>query len=80
MSRICKLTGKKPMAGNSVSKAHNKTRRVQRPNLQRKRIYLPEEGRSVRVRLSTRALRTVNKKGLLQYLQDEDLRLSDVTV
>jgi large subunit ribosomal protein L28 len=80
MSRICKITGKRPMAGNSVSKAHNKTRRVQRPNLQRKRIYLPEEGRSVRVRLSTRALRTVNKKGLLQYLQDEDLRLSDVTV
>ena len=38
MSRVCKLTGKRPMAGNNVSKAHNKTRRVQRPNLQRKRI------------------------------------------
>lgn len=80
MSRTCNLTGKKPMAGNNVSKAHNKTRRVQRPNLQRKRIYLPEEGRSVRVRLSTRALRTVDKKGLLKYLHDEGLRLSDVTV
>ena len=80
MSRTCNLTGKKPMAGNNVSKAHNKTRRVQRPNLQRKRIYLPEEGRTVRVRLSTRALRTVDKKGLLKYLHDEGLRLSDVTV
>jgi large subunit ribosomal protein L28 len=79
MSRICKITGKKPMAGNNVSKAHNKTRRVQRPNLQRKRIYLPEEGRSVTLRLSARALRTVDRKGLLKYLHDEGLELRDVT-
>ena len=63
MSRICKITGKKPMAGNNVSKAHNKTRRVQRPNLQRKRIYIPEEGRSVTLRLSARALRTRGPEG-----------------
>ena len=79
MSRICKITGKKPMAGNNVSKAHNKTRRVQRPNLQRKRIYLPEQGRTVTLRLSARALRTVDRKGLLQYLHDEGLELRDVT-
>ena len=79
MSRTCKITGKKPMAGNNVSKAHNKTRRVQRPNLQRKRIYLPEQGRSVTLRLSARALRTVDRKGLLQYLRDEGLELRDVT-
>jgi large subunit ribosomal protein L28 len=79
MSRICKITGKKPMAGNNVSKAHNKTRRVQRPNLQRKRIYLPEEGRTVTLRLSARALRTVDRKGLLKYLHDEGLELRDVT-
>ena len=79
MSRICKITGKKPMAGNNVSKAHNKTRRVQRPNLQRKRIYLPEEGRTVTLRLSARALRTVDRKGLLKYLHDEGLQLRDVT-
>jgi large subunit ribosomal protein L28 len=79
MSRICKITGKKPMAGNSVSKAHNKTRRVQRPNLQRKRIYLPEEGRSVTLRLSARALRTVDRKGLMKHLRDEGLELRDVT-
>lgn len=79
MSRICKITGKKPMAGNNVSKAHNKTRRVQRPNLQRKRIYLPEEGRTVSLRLSARALRTVDRKGLMKYLHDEGLELRDVT-
>ncbi len=79
MSRICKITGKKPMAGNNVSKAHNKTRRVQRPNLQRKRIYLPEEGRSVTLRLSARALRTVDRKGLMKHLRDEGLELRDVT-
>ena len=79
MSRTCKITGKKPMAGNNVSKAHNKTRRVQRPNLQRKRLYLPEEGRTVTLRLSARALRTVDRKGLMQYLHDEGLELRDVT-
>lgn len=50
----------------------------QQPNLQLKRIYLSEENRWVRVRLSTRALRTVTKKGLSQYLKDEGLRLKDV--
>lgn len=78
MSRICKITGKKPMAGNNVSKAHNKTRRVQRPNLQRKRIYLPEEGRTVTLRLSARALRTVDRKGLMKYLNEKGLELRDV--
>ena len=79
MSRICKITGKKPMAGNNVSKAHNKTRRVQRPNLQRKRIYIPEQERTVTLRLSARALRTVDRKGLMNYLRDEGLELRDVT-
>jgi len=79
MSRVCKITGKRPMAGNNASKAHNKTRRVQRPNLQRKRIYLPEEGRTVTLRLSARALRTVDRKGLMNYLRDEGLELRDVT-
>ena len=78
MSRKCKLTGKGPMAGNNVSHAHNKTRMVQLPNLQWKKIYVPELGRSVRVRLSTRALRTIDKKGLLSYLKDRGLKLRDI--
>jgi large subunit ribosomal protein L28 len=78
MARKCKLSGKGPLVGNRVSHANNKTKMRQLPNLQSKRIYIPEEDRWVRVRLSTRALRTVSKKGLLQYLKDEGLRLQDV--
>lgn len=78
MSRRCALTGKGPLSGNNVSHAHNKTRRVQRPNIQEKRLYVPELGRVVRLKLSTRALRTVNRKGLMRFLKDEGLKLKDV--
>ena len=78
MSRKCKLTGIGPMAGNNVSHAHNKTRRVQLPNLQWKRIYIPELDRTIRIRLSTRALRTIDKKGLMAYLRDQGLKLKDI--
>ena len=79
MSRKCKLSGKAGLVGYSVSHAHNKTKKVQRANLQWKRIFVPEENRYVRVRLSTRALRTVTRKGLLGYLKDEGMTLRDVT-
>ncbi len=79
MARKCNLSGKKPLVGNRVSHANNHTKMRQLPNLQSKRIYIPEEDRWVRVRLSARALRTVTKKGLLQYLKDEGLNLKDVT-
>jgi large subunit ribosomal protein L28 len=79
MSQRCMITGKGPMAGNNVSHAHNKTRRRQLPNLQWKRIYVPELGRTVRVKLSTRALRTIDKKGLLPYLREQGLKLKDIT-
>ena len=78
MARRCKLTNKGPLVGNNVSHAHNKTKMRQLPNLQLKRIYLPDENRWVRVRLTARALRTVTKKGLKQYLADKGLRLKDV--
>ena len=79
MSRKCQITGKKPSAARHVSPAHNVTPRWQRPNVQKKRVYVPELGRWVRIRLSTRALRTINKKGLMRYLRDEGLALKDVT-
>ncbi|MEM1177219.1 MAG: 50S ribosomal protein L28 [Acidobacteriota bacterium] len=79
MPRKCAITGKKPLSGKNISHAHNVTNKWQRPNLQKKRIYVTELSRWVRVKLSTRALRTVNKKGLLPYLRDEGLRLEDVT-
>ena len=79
MARRCTITGKKPLSGNNVSHAHNKTRRMQRPNIRKKRIYVPELGRFVRLTLSTRALRSVSKVGLLDYLKKNDLKLKDVT-
>lgn len=78
MARKCKLTGIGPMAGNNVSHANNKTRRRWLPNLQWKRIYIPELDRTVRIRLSTRALRTIDKKGLLAFLRDEGMKLKDI--
>ncbi len=79
MARKCKLSGKKRLVGYQISHAHNKTKKVQQPNLQWKRIFVPEEGRFVRIRVSTRALRTISRKGLLQYLRDENMTLSDVS-
>jgi large subunit ribosomal protein L28 len=78
MARRCKLSKKGRLVGMQVSHSHIRTKKVQLPNLQMKRIFIPEENRWVRVRLSTRALRTVNRKGLLQYVKDEGLRLADV--
>ena len=79
MSRKCKITGVGPMAGNNVSHANNKTRRRQLPNLQSKRIYVEELDKFVRVKLSTSALKTVTRKGLMAYLREQGLKLKDVT-
>ena len=78
MSRRCSITGKKPLSGNNVSHAHNKTRRLQRPNVQTKRLFVPELNRSIRLKLSTRALRTISKIGLMPYLRKRGLTLKDV--
>jgi large subunit ribosomal protein L28 len=79
MSRRCQITGKKPLVGNRVSHANNKSKRRQLPNLQYKRIHIPELNRWVRVRLSTRAMRTLSKKGLMRFLKDEGKTLKDLT-
>jgi large subunit ribosomal protein L28 len=63
MSRRCELTGKGVMYGNNVSHANNKTRRRFLPNLQKKRIWVPEEGRWVTLKISTSALKTLDKVG-----------------
>lgn len=78
MARKCKLTGTGPLSGNIVSHAHNKTRRFQVPNLQWKKIYVPELGRTIRIRMTTRAIRTIDKKGLMAFLKDRGLKLKDV--
>lgn len=78
MARRCAITGKGPLSGNHVSHANNKTRRRQLPNLQTKRVYVPELKKFVKIKLSTRALRTIDKKGLLAFLRSEGLTLKDV--
>jgi large subunit ribosomal protein L28 len=79
MARKCKLTGKGPMSGNNVPFSIKKTKRRFLPNIQSKRIYVPELDQYVQVRLSTRAMRTMDKKGgLMNYLKDEGLKLQDV--
>lgn len=78
MARKCSITGKKPLSGNNVSHAHNKTKKWQKPNVHSKRIFVPELNRTVRVKVSTRALRSISKMGLLPYLKKQGLELKDV--
>ena len=70
MSRVCQVTGKRPMSGNNVSHAHNKTRRRFLPNLQYKRFWLEKENRYVRLRVSKTGLRLIDKHGLEKVLSD----------
>jgi large subunit ribosomal protein L28 len=63
MSKVCQVTGKKHLTGNNVSHANNRTKRRQLPNLQKKRIWLEEEKRFVKMRISTEAIKTIDKKG-----------------
>ena len=64
MPRVCQVTGKKPMMGNNVSHANNKTRRRFLPNLQSRRFWVESEKRWVRLRVSNAGLRTIDKKGI----------------
>lgn len=64
MARVCVVTGKKPMVGNNVSHANNKTKRRFLPNLQYRRFWVESENRWVSLRLTNAALRTIDKKGL----------------
>ena len=64
MARVCQVTGKKPMVGNNVSHANNKTKRRFLPNLQSRRFWSEEQNRFIRLRVSNAALRTIDKKGI----------------
>ena len=64
MSGICQVTGKRATSGNKVSHANNKTKRRFKPNLRTQRFWVESEGRWVRLRVSTAALRTIDKKGI----------------
>ena len=70
MARVCQVTGKKPMTGNNVSHANNRTKRRFMPNLQYRRFWVESENRWVRLRLTNAALRTIDKVGLDVVLAD----------
>ncbi|NHM01000.1 MULTISPECIES: 50S ribosomal protein L28 [Flavobacterium] len=69
MSRVCELTGKRAMVGNNVSHAMNKTKRKFSVNLVKKRFYIAEEDRWVSLKISTAALKTINKNGIAAVLK-----------
>ena len=70
MSRVCQVTGKKPMSGNNVSHAHNKTRRRFLPNLHTQKFWLEGERRFVKLRLSHQGLRIINKLGIEKVVKN----------
>ncbi len=70
MARVCQLTGKKRITGNNVSHSHIRTKRKFNPNIQEKRIYIPEEDRWIKLKISTSVLRTMNKKGVSAVIKE----------
>ena len=70
MSKVCELTGKKAMVGNNVSFSINKTKRRFDVNLSKKRFYIPEEDRWVTLKVSAKALKSINKKGISAVLKE----------
>ena len=78
MARKCSISGKGPQFGNNVSHSHKKTRKKWSANIVTKRVWVEEENRWVRVKVSTQMLRSIQKKGLLACLKDHGKTLRDV--
>ena len=70
MSRVCMVTGKRPMTGNNVSHAQNKTKRRFLPNLHTHRFWVESENRYIRLRVSAKGMRIIDKKGIDVVLED----------
>lgn len=70
MARVCQLTGKRPITGNTVSHSNIKTRRRFLPNLQKKRYFLAEEDKWITLKISTEGIRTINKNGLYKTVKE----------
>ncbi len=70
MGMYCQVTGKKPVAGNNVSHANNKTKRRFYPNLQNKRFWLPDENRWIRLRVSTHGMKIIDKRGISRVISE----------
>ena len=76
MSRRCQLTGKKANNAYAISHSHRRTKRRQQPNLQWKRVWWPEGNRWVRLRLSTKAIKTIERKGLQAMATEAGINLN----
>lgn len=70
MAKVCQVTGKKPVSGNRVSHANNKTKRRFEPNLHEQRFWVPSENRFVRLKVSAKAIKTIDKVGIEKVLRD----------
>jgi len=70
MARVCQVTGKRPITGNTVSHSNIKTKRRFLPNLQTKRFFFVEEDRWITLKVSSEAIRTINKNGLLNVIKE----------
>jgi len=70
MARVCQVTGKRPVTGNNVSHANNKTRRRFVPNIHDHKFWLESEGRFVKLRVSAKGMRIIDKKGLEEVITD----------
>lgn len=70
MSRVCQVTGKKPVSGNNVSHAHNKTRRRFLPNLHTHKFWVESENRWIKLRVSTKGMRIIDKNGIDAVIAD----------
>ena len=78
MARKCQISGKSLLRGNNVSHSNNKTKKESWPNLHTKRLFDTESNKWVRVRVSSRILRTIDKKGLSATLKDYNLTMADL--
>lgn len=70
MAKVCQVTGKRPMSGNSVSHANNKTKRRFLPNLHDQRFWVASENRWIKLRVSAKAMKTIDKNGIDQVLRE----------
>ena len=80
MSRVCQLTGKRPITGNNVSHSNRKTKRRFLPNIQKKRFFIPETGEWVTLKVCAKALRNINKLGIHAYLKKLQAKGVDIGI
>ncbi len=78
MANYCQVTGKRAQSANNVSHANNRTKRKQKANLQDKRFYLPSEDRYISLTVSARGIKTIDKKGIEQVVQEMRGRGEDI--